>query len=313
MRRLAFVGFGLPGEDEVVVRDRGLAREDRLAARDLVERVDRERRGAVGRRQQVGVDAQRRARAELLARAAPCRRDAPRRSARSSSSRLAAESSAQSTAGLVRDRRGELAAGRRRRCRRCGESPLPWARAAPACSLALCLVRIARESRDRTSNSSPSRASATASGHCTTCSPRLNALRRKMSPMLLPQMMTISQPGFLGDALETRGAHLARRTDCETIAGDHEGLTRVHARAEVRHQISERTGLPALVERLEALRHAVGGRRDLIGVDRVELLRAGRAPSDPRRSTRARAGADPGPAAGSGRRRQRPRRRHRRA
>ena len=50
----------------------------------------------------------------------------------------------------------------------------------------------------------------------------------------------------------------------------------MHARAEVRHQVAERAGLPALVERLEALGHAVGGRRDLIGVDRVELLRARR-------------------------------------
>jgi len=33
-----------------------------------------------------------------------------------------------------------------------------------------------------------------------------------------------------------------------------------------------RTRLPALVERLEAFRDAVGGRRNLIGVDRVELL-----------------------------------------
>ena len=53
------------GEDEVIVGDRRLARIDRVAAGDLVEGVDRKRRGAVGGRQQVGVDAQRRARLEL--------------------------------------------------------------------------------------------------------------------------------------------------------------------------------------------------------------------------------------------------------
>ena len=56
----------------------------------------------------------------------------------------------------------------------------------------------------------------------------------------------------------------------------------MHARAEVGHQVAERSGLPALVERLEALGDAVGRRRDLVGVDRVELLR--RESWDPRRS-----------------------------
>ena len=135
----------------------------------------------------------------------------------------------------------------------------------------------------RSENSSPSRASATASGLCTTCSPRLSALRRKMSPMLLPQTITISQADFFGDRLEAGRAHLARRADGEPVAGDEEGLAAVDARAEVGHQVAERSRLPALVERLEALRHAVGGRRDLIGVDGVELLLLARGPSDPRR------------------------------
>ena len=63
-RRLLVVVV-LAGEDEVIVGDRRLARKDRVAAGDLVEGVDRERRGAVRRRQQVGVDAQRRARRDL--------------------------------------------------------------------------------------------------------------------------------------------------------------------------------------------------------------------------------------------------------
>src|SRR5438874_2318651 len=46
----------------------------------------------------------------------------------------------------------------------------------------------------------------------------------------------------------------------------------MHARAELGHQVAERARLPALVERLEALRHAVFRRRDLVGVDGIELL-----------------------------------------
>ena len=45
-----------PGEDEVIVGDGGLPRVDRVAAGDLVEGVNRKRRGAVGRRQQIRVD-----------------------------------------------------------------------------------------------------------------------------------------------------------------------------------------------------------------------------------------------------------------
>ena len=80
------------------------------------------------------------------------------------------------------------------------------------------------------------------------------------------------QAGFLGDAFQPGRAHLARRSDREAIAGDDEVLAAVHARAEVGHQIAERSGLPALVEGLQALGDAVGRRRDLIGVDGVELL-----------------------------------------
>ena len=109
-------------------------------------------------------------------------------------------------------------------------------------------------------NSSPSRASATASGLWTTCRPRLKLLR----------------------------PHLARRPDRKAIAGDDERLAAVDAGAEVRHQIPERPGLPLLVECLETFRDAVGRRRDLIGVDGVELLRelrageAGLVPEDQR-------------------------------
>ena len=81
------------------------------------------------------------------------------------------------------------------------------------------------------------------------------------------------EANFFGDRLQPRRRHFARAADREPIAGDHERLAAMHAGAEVRHQVAERSGLPALVERVEALRDAIGRRRDLIGIDRVELLR----------------------------------------
>src|SRR5207237_6553342 len=42
--------------------------------------------------------------------------------------------------------------------------------------------------------------------------------------------------------------------------------------AKIRHEVPERSRFPALIQRLQALGHAVSGRRDLIGVDRIELL-----------------------------------------
>ena len=89
--------------------------------------------------------------------------------------------------------------------------------------------------------------------------------------MLLPQTIDHLEAGFFGDPFEARGAHLARRADGEAIAGDDERLAAMDALAEIGHQVAERSGLPPLVERVEALGDAVRGRRDLIGVDRVEL------------------------------------------
>jgi hypothetical protein len=80
------------------------------------------------------------------------------------------------------------------------------------------------------------------------------------------------EPGFVGNCLEAGGAHFARRSDREAVAGDDKGLAAVNARAEVGHQIPERPGLPAFVERIEAFGDAVGRGSDLIRIDRVELL-----------------------------------------
>jgi hypothetical protein len=44
------------------------------------------------------------------------------------------------------------------------------------------------------------------------------------------------------------------------------------ALSKVGHQVTEGAGLPALIEVVEALRDAVVRGRDLVGVDRIELL-----------------------------------------
>ena len=76
---------------------------------------------------------------------------------------------------------------------------------------------------------------------------------------------------LLRDGLETCGAHLARGADGEALPCDEERLAGVDPPSELGHQEAEGALLPILVERLEALRHAVPGRRDLVGIDRVEL------------------------------------------
>src|SRR5581483_8424511 len=100
---------------------------------------------------------------------------------------------------------------------------------------------------------------------------------------------------FLGHALQPGGTHLTRGADGEAVAGDQECLAAMDALAEVGHQIAERSGLPALVERVEALGYAVGGRRNLIGVDGVELFPAAenlQVPEDERLAADDRVGAD---------------------
>ena len=79
-------------------------------------------------------------------------------------------------------------------------------------------------------------------------------------------------PGFFGDAFEAGGAHLPGGADGKAIARDEKGFPAVHARPEVGHQVAERPGLPPLIQRLEALGNAVGGGRNLVGVNGVELL-----------------------------------------
>ncbi len=77
---------------------------------------------------------------------------------------------------------------------------------------------------------------------------------------------------LLGDPLQSRRAHLPRRSDGEPIAGNDEGFAAVNPLPEIRHEVAECARFPALVERVEAFGNAIRGGGNLVGVDRVELL-----------------------------------------
>src|SRR5207244_474374 len=91
------------------------------------------------------------------------------------------------------------------------------------------------------------------------------------------------EPSLLGDGLQPGRAHLARGADTEALARNHERLPPMHTLTEIGHQVAEGAELPSLVQPVEALRNAVVGWRDLVCIDRVELLpRNLRIPEDQR-------------------------------
>ena len=261
------VVVGPAGEDEVIVGDRRLAGIDEAAAGDLIEGVNGEGRGAVRRRQQVGVDAERRAGLDLGVRVDPMRphdllgRGHPARALR---------------IGPLDPRRG----GRRR-----GEFP-PADRDDPAAAPDLVFLR---RQRHRIVGLAlrlvrqPARIGVEAEfvavgriGHRLGTLDDFQAEVERVAAKDVAHVPAADdhhlQSDFFGDAFESRRAHLPRRTDGESIAGHQERLAAMHPRAEIRHQVAERPRLPTLVERGQALGDAIGGRRNLIGVDGVELL-----------------------------------------
>jgi hypothetical protein len=263
------------GENEVIVGNRRLTREDRVAPGDLVERVDREWRRPVRRRQQIGVDAERRARLHLLGRHRfidPVRPDDlfGRRHP--------------GGAGLV----GPV--DHRRRAHRGRELTPADGEDATAATNLLFLRGQWHRRVGPILGLVPQLARVGIERELVTVPRVLDGLRALDD--VEPEIEAVAtedvahvpaaddhqlEPGLLGYTLEARRAHLTRGPDGKAIAGNHERLPGVHARPEVRHEVPERAGLPALVERLEALRHAIARRGDLIGIDRVELLRLRRA------------------------------------
>ncbi len=259
-RRLLVV-LGLAGEDEVVVGDRRLARTHRPAAGDLVERVDGERRRAVGGGQQVGVDTDGRARLELASSQRfvhPVRPDDLFRRGHVARKRVI---------GKLDDRR------RAARNHRRGQLALAEGEDAAALANLVFLRRerhgvirpalrdvhdLARRRVER------ERVAVARIGDGVRALDDVQTEIERVAPEDVAHVLAADddhlEAGFLGDALEPGGAHLARRSDRKPVAGDEERLTAVHARAKIRHEIAERAGLPALVQRVEALGDAVGGR-----------------------------------------------------
>ena len=259
----------------MVVGDRGLPRIDRLPAGDLVERVNRKGRGAVRGRQQVGVDAERGARPEVARGKCAIDPMGPHDLLGGGHRHGPSPRPAQSSDGRRERRTRGTRGGPRRRCRRCRESLPLSATAGPARSFAPGDVLDRTRERIERELVAVLRV-----GH------RLRALddvETEVEGVATEDVAHVGaaddhqlEPDFFGHGLEAGWTHLPRRANGEPVAGDDERLAGVHAAAEIRHEIAERADLPPLVERVEALGHAVGRRRDLVGVDRVELARARR-------------------------------------
>ncbi len=263
-------------EDEVVVGDGGLARIDRRAAGDLVEGVDREGRRAIGGGKQIRPDAQRRPRLDrgvavdavrpddLLGR----RHGAGRLGIRKEDFRLRPHRGAELAAADGEDAAGDpdLFFLGREGNRRVGLA-LRFVGQDPCRRIERERVAVARVLDGL--------------GALDDVEPEVEGVSPENVAHVPAADDDELQPLFFGDALQSGRAHLARGADREALAGDQERLAAVHPRAEVRHEVAERARLPAFIERLEALRDAVGGRRDLVRVDRVALpARDFRVPED---------------------------------
>ena len=256
------------GEDEMIVRDGGLTREHRVPACNLVERVNRERRRPVRRGEQVGIDAQRDARPHHIVRAfvnavgphnllGGCQAaggfgigplDARHGVDRACELAPAGGEDASRAANLVflRRQRNRLVCFL---ARLIGQPP--------RLRLEAELVAIARV-RHRL-------------GTLDDVETEIQRVTAEDIAHVVATDDNHLEAGLFGNRLQAGRTHLARRSNGEPIAGDDERLAAVDASAKVGHQVAERPGLPALVEGVEALGHAVGRRRNLIGVDRVEL------------------------------------------
>ena len=266
------------GEDEVIVGDRGLARINRAASGDLVERVDRKRRGPVGRGQEVRVHAQGRSGVQggvLVHAMRPNdlfgRRHAPGKV------RLRPPD-----LGKGLDRRTELAPAHGEDAAARADLLLFRRQGHGRVALRLRFVRQAARRRIEGERIAVLRVL-----------DRLGALHdveaevEGVAPEDVAHAVAADDDElealFLSDALQSRRAHLARGADGEALARDEEILAAMDAGPEVGHEVSEGPRLPAFIESLEALRDAVGGRRDLVGVDRVEFSAGGlRVPEDER-------------------------------
>ena len=255
------------GEHEVIVRDRRLPRVNRAAASDLVEGVDRKRRGAIRRWKQISVDTQRVAGLELpLLLVHPMRPDDLLcRRHRTRTRRI----------GKLDDRRSFDRAAQL--------SPSNGNNAA-----ALSKLVFLGSERHRVVGSilrdvgELSRFRIEREFIAVACVfDRLRALhdvKTEVEGIAAEDVAHIAsahdhhlETGLVSDALEPGRAHLTRRSDRKSIARNDKRLAAMNTGAKVGHEIPEGARLPSFVQCLEALGNAVGRRRDLIGIDGVEF------------------------------------------
>ena len=264
-RRLLLVIIAA-GEDEVIVRNRRLARADRVSAGDLVEGVDGEWCRAVGGRQQVRIDAERRPggdRRVLVDAVRP--EDLLRHRHRACTRGIGPVDRGRLLDGTAKlpTSGGEDAAAPadfvllRRERQRHVVLALRQVAEAPGLGLEFQFVAVARIG-DRL-------------GALQDVQPEVEGIPAEDVAHVVAAHDHQLEADLLRDGLQPGGAHLPRRSNRKAIPGDEEGLAAVHSRAEVGHEVAKRAGLPAFVQRLEALRHAVGGGGDLVRVDGVEL------------------------------------------
>jgi hypothetical protein len=231
----------------MIVGDCSLTRIDRIAG-DLIERVNRKWRGAIGCREQIGVDAKRVAGVQL----APVLIDAMRPD------------------DLLRRRhrpgaRGIRELNHRRAADGLTELAPPYGYDAAA---APDLVFLGRQWQRGVGGSL---------GHIRqTAGDRIEAefvtilgicYRRRALEDVETQVQRIAaenvahtgaahddqfQADLVGDALQAGRAHLPRGPDREAVAGDDERLAAVHALAEIGHQVPKGSRLPSFVQRLQA-------------------------------------------------------------
>ena len=250
----------------MVVRDGGLAGVDGVA-RDLVERVDREGRRAVGGGQQISIDAERLARDDLRVLVHAVRpedllgrRESARRLfVRPLDDRLGAHRLRELAAADGEDaaRAADLVLFRGERKRLVG---LPAGEVLEAAGLGVVgeLVSVL--------------GILDGLGRLHDLESEVEGVPAEDVAHVVPADDDHRQPDLFRHGLEAGRAHLSGGADREAVARDEEGLARVHALAEVGHEVAKGPFLPLLVERVETLGDAVLGRRDLVGIDRVELL-----------------------------------------
>ena len=257
----------LPGEDEMIAGEGGLAGENAPTAGDPVEGVDGEGAGAVGGGEEVGVDPEGLARLDLRAPVHPVGPDdllgrgQPGRGLKIRE--LDAGNGTQRLQEIETPNGEDPAASADlflfgREGKRLVLLPLGGVGKSPRFHVETELVAVARVG-DRL-------------GALNDLESQVEGVPAEDVPHIIPADDDHLETRLLGDPFQSGRGHLAGGADGEPVARDEEVLAAADPLPEVGHQVPERAGLPAGIEGLQALGDAVVGRRDLVGVNGVPLL-----------------------------------------